>query len=313
MELSIIIGIASACREDKRQRDPVEIVRMLYDAGFRYMDYVFGEEKNDDFTLRGDDWQHTIDRVADLAAKLGITFTQSHLPFLKGGEGDEDPALKRPGYQEYFDEMMRRAYIASSMLGVKFATAHPLWSVTNQADRDYQLRRNRNYYDPFVDLGIKLGVGTAFENMRPYSPGWKYPERFSQNVDDLITLVDSYADPMVGTCWDTGHAVAAGLNQRQAINRMGSRLKNLHINDSEYGMRDEHLLPFMSRVNWSDVIEGLIDVNYGGVLNYEVGKVAKNAPADFQPTVLKAVYENGMALVDLYEKALAERSKEVAR
>jgi len=232
---------------------------------------------------------------------------------MKGGFPDGDPSFKRPGFAEYFDEMMHRAYIASSMLGVKYATAHPLWSVTSYEDRDNQIRINREYYDRFVELGIKLGVGTAFENMRPYSPDWKYPERFSQNVDDLIRLVDSYADPMVGTCWDTGHAIAAKQNQRRAINKMGGRLKNLHINDSDYGMRDEHLLPFMSKGNWVDVIEGLIDVNYAGVLNYEVGKVAKNAPADFQPTVLKSVYANGMALVDMYEKALADRTKEVVR
>lgn len=313
MELSIIIGIVSACRESKRQRDPVEMIKMLHDAGFRYMDYVFGEEKNDDFTLRGDDWQHTIDRVADTAAKLGITFTQSHLPYMRGADQTEDPSFKKSGYAEYFDEMMSRTYIASSMLGVKYATAHPLSSPKNLADYDYQLRINHEYYDRFVEQGIKLGVGTAFENMRPGSPGWNHPYRFSQNVDDLICLVDSYHDPMVGTCWDTGHAIASKQNQRQAINKMGSRLKNLHINDSEYGMRDEHLLPFMSNVDWSDFIEGLIDVNYQGVMNYEVGKVAKNAPADFQPRVLRTVYANGMALVEMYEKALAARGKEGER
>ncbi len=313
MELSIIIGIASVCRESKKQRDPVEMITMLHEAGFRHMDYVFGEEKNEDFTLRGDDWQHTIDRVADTAAKLGITFTQSHLPYIKGADQTEDPSYKNPGYAEYFDEMMRRAYIASSMLGVKYATAHPLSAVENLADADRHLQINHEYYDRFVEQGIKLGVGTAFENMRPGSPGWKHPYRFAQNVDDLILLADSYHDPMVGTCWDTGHAIAAKQNQRQAINKMGYRLRNLHINDSEYGMRDEHLLPFMSKVDWADFIEGLIDVNYQGVLNYEVGKVAKNAPADFQPRIFKTVYANGMALLEMYGKALADREKEGAR
>lgn len=311
MKISILMGIALTCRESRALRDPVEAITMLRDAGYDTMDFTFGEEKNPDFILRADDWQQKVDRVADAAARLGITFAQSHLPYPKGQDITDDPAFKKPGYREYFDECMRRAYIASGMLGVKYATAHPLSSPADFADMDRQLRYNREYYDRFVELGIEHGVGTAFENMRPNCPGWKHAYRYAQNIDDVITLVDSYNDSMVGICWDTGHGNASMQGQRQAINRIGKRLRNLHINDNEYGMRDEHLLPYMGTIDWDDFVEGLVDVDYQGVLNYEVGKFAKTAPAALQPALFETAYGNGQVLLGMYEDAKQRRVKEV--
>ena len=308
MKISLLMGINRTCRESKVFRDPVDSMRELHEIGYDTLDFPFDGLQNEGYILKGDDWQARVDRLANEAAKLGVTFAQCHLPFPKGPGWAEDKDFRKPGYREYFDECVRRTYIAASMLGVKYATAHPLSDTAMLADMDHQLQINHDYYDPFIELGISQGVGTAYENMRCKMPDLPWPYRFCCNVDDQIALIDSYNDTMVGACWDTGHGNAQMQNQRVALNRLSYRLRNLHINDNEYGMRDEHLIPFMGTVDWQDFVEGLVDIDYHGVLNYEVGNFCKGAPKELQRIMLQTVYENANLLLQMYNEAKACRA-----
>ncbi len=308
MKVSILMGINCTCRESKLFRDPVECMKELHELGYDAMDVPLDGIMNANYMLAGDDWQQQVERLANEAAKLGVTFPQCHLPYTKGPGPETDPKFANPGHREYFDECMRRSYLAASMLGVKYATAHPLSDTAMLCDMEHQLKINREYYDSYVELGIAHGVGTAFENMRCNSPQWTWPYRYGCHVDDLITLIDSYNDSMVGACWDTGHANAQKQNQRLSINRLGHRLRNLHINDNDYGMRDEHLIPFLGTVDWEDFVEGLVDINFQGVLNYEVGAFCNNTPRELQKIMLRTVYDNAMLLKGMYDTARANRA-----
>lgn len=312
MKISLLMGINRVSRENKVFRDSVESMKELHEIGYDTFDYPFDGVTNAGYILAGEDWQAKVERLANEAAKLGVTFAQCHLPFPKGPGWAEDKNFRQAGYREHFDECMRRAYIAAGILGVKYATAHPLSDTAMLCDMEHQLRINHEYYDKYIELGAAHGVGTAYENMRVKLPGLPWPYRYCCNVDELVTLVDSYNDPVVGACWDTGHGNAQRQDQRKSVNKLGKRLRNLHINDNEYGMRDEHLIPFMGTVNWQDFVEGLVDVDYQGVLNYEVGNFCKGAPRDLQPIMLQTVYENGMLLKRMFDEAKARRAGEEA-
>lgn len=303
MKLSILTGIIQVSRDFDGLRDLREVLQVLHDVGYDTVDVGFVEPDHPDFIFRGDDWEKKIEALGNTAAKLGMTIAQSHLPTPKGACFELDPNWKKSGYPAYFDQCMERAYLASGMLGVPYGTVHPLTYLDTMTEPWETMERNHRYYDRFVELGIRCHVGTAIENMRPDSPKWPFPARYCQNYRELIELVDSFHDPMVGICWDTGHANHSQCNQVEALRAIGGRLKNLHINDNHYGMRDEHLLPFMGTVDWDHVIPVLAEIGYQGVLNYEVGKVARSAPRELQVEILKTVYANGNQLLRIYQQA----------
>lgn len=305
MKLSILTGILDTGPETEGMRDPEVVLRTFREIGYDTVDLSFTAVTNPDYLLRNDNWKDQIYRLGNTAAMLGLEIRQCHLPFVKACMVERDPHFKKPGHPEYFMEMFRRAYEASAMLGIPFGTVHPMTKHPGDPF-EVQLAYNHAFYDPLVEWGIKYGVGTAFENMRPDSPDWSFASRFCQDHRDLIALVDSFNDPMVGICWDTGHANQAGLDQASALRAVGSRLKNLHLNDNHFGTRDQHLLPFMGSVDWKGVLTALVEIDYQGVLNYEVGNMIKLAPWDLQMIMMPYIYKNGCQLLELYEKIKAE-------
>ena len=306
MELSTTTGIYQLSGNTESLRDMNEVLRVLREIGYNTIDLSFCFHNKPDYLLRDDDWERKIDQVGETAAKLGITFYQSHLPFVKGCSTAVDPCFRKPDYQEYFDECTRRAYMASGRLGVRWAVAHPLTFPQYNFENKVTLEANRAYNDKFVELGMRYGTGTAFENMLP-SLDRSMPFRYCQHYEQLIELVDSYADPQVGVCWDTGHANQMKLDQPRALRTIGSRLKTLHINDNHYGNRDEHLLPYMGTIDWDGVLDALVDIGYEGSMNYETGKVTIEAYGDIQLELVKMVYRNGEYLMKRYEQALQKR------
>ena len=123
---------------------------------------------------------------------------------------------------------------------------------------------------------------------------------------DLIEFVDSFADPMVGICWDTGHANQNGFDQYRALTAVEHRLKALHLHDNHYGNKDEHLLPYMGEVKWEDVIRALVDIGYEGTMNYESAKACTRANGEAQMQLIRLSYANACYLRDLYEQELAK-------
>ena len=252
--------------------------------------------------MREDDWQQRIDRIANLSAKLGVTFSQSHLPYVTDTQFDADRNFQKPGYMEYFKECMRRAYISSGMLGVRYATLHPLSFQEYNYEEEITLQKNHEFFDEFIELGIKHNVGTAYENMLPPLDS-RFPDRYCTHYDQLIRLVDSYHDPMVAVCWDTGHANIRGLDQVKALHKLGHRVKNLHINDNHRCNRDEHLQPFMGYIDWFKVIPALAEIGYDGDMTYETNQVGIKARDELQDAFMRLTYENGCYLVKIFEEA----------
>lgn len=302
MQPSTTLGVCLRSCGNPNLNDYEETVQRLYNAGYRVLDFPFLLQNYSNYILREDDWQKRIDRMANQAAKLGITYSQSHLPYVTDTQFNADGNFAKPGYMEYFKECMRRSYIASGMLGVKYATLHPLSFQEYNYEEEPTLKGNHEFFDEFIELGIKHNVGTAYENMLP-SLDRHFPDRYCTHYDQLIRLVDSYNDPMVAICWDTGHANLMGFDQARAIRKMGSRIKNLHINDNHYGKRDEHLQPFMGMINWDSVIGALAEVGYDGDLTYETNQVGIKARGELQDAFMRLTYENGCYLLKMFEEA----------
>lgn len=282
-----------------------EVIRLLHEAGFETLDFSLAyTDRSEEFFLARDDWQQEVDRIADTAAKYGMVFSQVHLPFHKKGWPGMDPNFSNPGYAELFEECTRRAYIAGGMVGAPWAVAHCLNPIGIGFDRKKAAEINHEHYDKYVELGIKNGIGTAFENMIQGTPQGQH-FRYSSHPDDLIDYVDSYNDPMVGICWDFGHAYESGLEQPVSLRKVGKRLKCVHVDDN-FQVKDVHIIPFCGQIDWMGIIPVLAEIGYEGDLSLEVGPTAKRAPRDLQPVIAKFACDICRYLCGVYDKAKQE-------
>lgn len=309
MKVSAATGLYERRGDSPIHRDLNEAITVLHEIGYEAFDLALSAPNRENFILRGDDWEKKIDRLGNTAAKLGVTFCQSHLPFVPGCSMAVCPDFQKPGYREYFFECTRRAYHASHMLNIPWTVLHPVTFPECNYENKAMLEQNHVLFDQYIELGIKLGVGTAIENLLPPLDR-KLATIYCQHYDQLIELVDSFADPLVGICWDTGHANQMQLDQRRALNVIGQRLKVLHINDNHKGFRDEHLLPYMGDVDWESFLEGLVDIGYDGDLSYESGNVSANSFGELQLQYVKMAYDNGCYLRQRFEELRRRRQAE---
>lgn len=301
MEVSAATGMYQRRGDSPLHRELPEVLEAMTQVGFSCFDLSFSSVDQPNFLLRGDDWERKVAALGETAARLGAVFPQSHLPFVPGCSAARWEAFRSETYREQFLEYIRRGYHASRMLNIPWAVIHPLTCPEHNYERKATFEENHRFYDRFVELGIRLGVGTAIENM-PASVNRKLGQVYCQHYDELMELVDSFESPLVGICWDTGHAHVSGLNQQRSLEVMGSRVKVLHIHDNHTGAGDEHLLPYMGDVDWDSVLRGLAHIGYTGTLNYESGNTSARAFGRLQLEYMKMTLANGRYLADRYEE-----------
>lgn len=276
-----------------------ESIRTLAEVGYRVLDINFRFIKFEEFFLARDDWERELDVIGNVAARYGVDFSQSHIPYYHP-INEVDPYLSDPELHAWFERMCVRAYQASATLGVKWAVAHPFTAVEANCEREASIQKNLSYFAPYVDLVNQLGIGLAIENMSDFQ-GSVIRRRFAATYEDLITLVDAFHDESVGICWDFGHANIMGYDQASALTRIGHRLKATHVNDN-FGVSDTHNLPFMGTVKWEDVMQALVAIGYEGDFTYEIHGMADRLPAALKPSALRYSYEVGQYLLGLANK-----------
>lgn len=300
MRISAATGMYQRRGDNPVHRELDEVITVLHEVGYDCFDLSFSSLDQPNFILRGDDWQEKVEALGNTAAKLGVTFPQSHLPYVPGCCLSRWEAFRSEEFRQRFFEYIRRAYHANKMLGIPWTVLHPLTCPEYNYERKATQEENHRLFDRFVELGVKLGVGTAIENM-PASVERSLGQVYCQHYEELIELTDSFREPLVGICWDTGHANVARLEQRRALNAIGSRLKVLHINDNHTRGWDEHLLPYIGDVDWDSVLRGLVEIDYDGTLNYETGNTSANASGWLQLEYMKLAYQNGKYLAERFE------------
>lgn len=292
---------------DQKKLTVVETITRLHGAGFETIDLGLYDIEAEDCLLFDENWERKVDELGELAAKLGVEFSQLHIPFHRNSAPERDKRFQNPEFQTRFEEGIRRAYLAGGRLGIPWAVAHPLTPMDCAGDVNACEKRNHEYYDRFVELGIKHGVGTAFENMiRNLHIPTGMKVRYCADYEELIGFVDSFADPMVQICWDTGHANIAGLNQCEALSAVGKRLKVVHLNDN-FAVGDHHLAPFVATIDWQGVMRTMAESGYEGVMNLEIPGYLKAATREVQDALLTSAYASAEQLCKLFEEAAGKQ------
>lgn len=293
MRLGTSTGLFSPRPDSQPQKLLLSQLEQCVEAGFRVIDVSFCNAvrpaKKDE--IADPDWERYVDALGRRGEELGVDFSQCHLPynpdlFMYGRQPDED-------YVAMFRAMTERSIIAAGRLGVKWAVAHPLTdNVHAEWDNAVNRQTNLDFYAPFVELAEKHHVGIALENMAEFSLE-KARRRYCCSPEELIDLVDAFASPSVGICWDFGHANSVLRDQPAALRRVGSRLKATHVQDNRTNV-DSHLTPFIGgNMKWESIMPTLVEIGYAGDFVYEAHRFMQNMPDALRPAAAAFAYALG--------------------
>ncbi len=297
MKLSTTTAIYRDRPEGRAVIPIMDCVKRLHKVGYEDVDFNFCLMNQYDLELTGPGWQDWVKEMKEVLARLNMTASQAHTPFYNV----LDPSSVKD--VEHTEEMVRRSIMAAGELGVKATVIH---GGTHFFDNDYKkmVRDNVEYLKPHVELAARYGMNIAVENMfDKMDPvlGYRRP-RFLARVEEVLEVVDTLRQTYdnVGVCWDFGHANEMGWNQPQALKMIGDRLIALHVQDN-YGVKDDHLLPYHGTIQWEPVMKTLKDIGYEGVFAYETHKAAMRVPEQVLDALLAYSLELGKYLISLYD------------
>ena len=261
-------------------------------AGFEALDFNLTDYQNmaDPPFLgpKGDAW---VEHVRHTAESFGLSFTQMHAPIFRKFE--DTPECARG------EELSRESVRIAGLMGVPWVVWEP-GVAPGEDGEDYRrelFELNHGFFDPLVELGEKHDVGICLENcFDSAAQGQGCPRWVGAEPDELCALVDSFESDRVGVCWDIGHAQIQGLDQGVALRTVGSRVKMLHVQDND-GVADQHLLPFMGKVDWRAVTDALRETGYGGDFTYEAHNSFRTLPDRLMDSMLEYSARIGRALI----------------
>lgn len=277
MRLSTMTNLCYNPHEDGRTY--IHALRLAHEAGYRVMDFNMCALQRGETELAGEGWQPFVYEIADEAARLGIDFSQSHLPYPKASvrrKSNTDPGCER---NEFFIKMTERAIAVSAMLGVRWAVVHPVQRGIDVNPED-DLRYNHEIYDDYLETASKSGVGFAYENMCDVDGR----RRYGATAEDLNAIVASYNSSSAGICWDFGHAHRMLADQCPALRSVAHALRATHLDDN-LGKDDLHTLPYFGSIKWAEVMKVLREEGYEGDLTYELSAYRRMPEELMLPTV----------------------------
>ncbi|MBQ2881687.1 MAG: sugar phosphate isomerase/epimerase [Clostridia bacterium] len=236
------------CRTDE------ERVKELYRAGFRYIDFSM-YSFSPDCPYMQDGWREYVQKLKDLAESLGMQFVQAHS---QGG----NPLSDNPEHLDFLLKATIRSIEICEMLGIKNTVVHN-GSKTGLSKEEWFVQ-NKAFYEKLFPIMEKCGVNVLCENSCSINMGGNYFINTGKDMHEFIEFVDH---PRIHGCWDTGHANCEG-NQYDEIMAVGEELYAIHYNDN-HGSKDDHVAPFLGRLNHDEVINALIDVKFNGYFTLE--------------------------------------------
>lgn len=274
---------------------PEDAIRLIGEAGFRYVEFGLGHERN---YLEGrEDEGARIERIRRAAEEANVQIVQMH-----GRLFD----LCRPDCEEDV-EWAHRSLRRAGQLGVKWVVLHPGSDANVGSDPkalEWTRERNVEVFSAWLKTAEEAGTGIAIENMI----GGRVGGRFGVTTSDLLWLVDQLNSDRVGICWDTGHAELSRIDQRKSLRAVAHKLVALHIDDND-GVKDRHWAPGRGNVNWVEVMSTLHEIGFDGPFNYELPGESAVTPTAAKVEKMRYLLKLAQVLLDPAYVASAEESE----
>jgi sugar phosphate isomerase/epimerase len=235
----------------------LNFLKMLRSCGFDGVDLNFSSDFFRDEQL---------ETIVGNLKEAGLVCAQVHLPTygLFADSGEDDPDLEKK--IEFALSVMPR-------LGAKWGAIHARSAVESGFNTERAMQDNIRWLKRLLSIAQRYGVGIAVENL-PTFPDRPDAPFFSSRIEDQCQLIDAINHPLLGACWDFGHAHLniqhKDKTQQELLMTLGKRLKIVHAH-SNYATRDSHLPPAIGSVDWEDALTGLKKIDYDGFFSLECG------------------------------------------
>jgi sugar phosphate isomerase/epimerase len=129
-------------------------------------------------------------------------------------------------------------------------------------------RWQRDYAAGFVEgiaaLEATTGLAFAVENMYP----WRARSR--RGVEMYLPGWDPSEEDYANTTVDLSHAAIAGSDPIAMAERLGDRLRHLHLTDGRGSAKDEHLVPGRGVMGAAELLRRLAHRDFGGHVVLEI-------------------------------------------
>ena len=271
----------------------METLKMHLDAGFDAIDVSFHTKDSVLYAL--EDPTSLLKEMRSYVESRGAVFNQAHARF-PGVRQDNTPETLE--YNEKTPKDIIKSIRMCEILGVPQIVIHPI--AFFGASKEENLAKNIEHYRPFVHVAKECGVRVLVENMWGYHRDLKgrIVENVCSNGRELAYYHDAFVDAFdakdnVGVLVDVGHTGLVGLCADDMIREVGGdRLWGIHLHDNDF-YSDEHQVPFLSKMNFEEIIKALIEVKYKGDVTFEVGKIYRGFPNELLGSVNRFMFEVG--------------------
>ncbi|MDR1550471.1 MAG: sugar phosphate isomerase/epimerase [Hungatella sp.] len=271
------------CEQHNAPDIPMEqSIRTCAAAGYTALDFGFVEFAKRPGRLSGNNWKEEILQYKKLADNLQVRFVQAHATLYDFCNPSADASR--------LEEMMRHSIEGAALLGASWIVVHPCTRIERGKMARDTHRMNVRFFQELAGYAKQFGVGIAIENM--WGKTSEGVRRYAIDVKELIELVDTVDRPNVGACWDTEHGSIEDLDQARAIRLLGDRLKSLHISD-ESGPQHVHILPYMGRIAWLEILQALADIRYENPFTFEIQHYLPGVPFPLVPSAMRLSAEVG--------------------
>ncbi len=287
--------LATTTSDLDRVADLPTAIRAMAAAGFRHIDLSLYTIDRSPSPFMSDDWEAYTDELFALAEDLHVDFVQCHTP------GSFNPFSEG----ETFDRLCAatiRSLEVSARLGIPHAVIHTGWAPG--MTRAECFARNQAFLSRFFSTMERTGVFLLTENSTRINMGDQY---HFYDGETMATFLDEMDHPLLGACWDVGHAHLEGHNAPD-IQALGPRLRALHIHDNRSGS-DEHLLPFAGHINMDEVLTALSSVGYSGYFTFECDSLFSPASARRPADVPARLAGPSFSMMVAAERLICETGK----
>ena len=185
--------------------------------------------------------------VLQLAEHHGIPISAVHAPTLL--------LTQRVWGTEPWGKLERSAEMAHGV-GADVVVVHPPFR--------WQKEYARDFVDGIAALENSTGIKFAVENMYP----WRATKR--RGAEMYLPGWDPSEEPYANTTIDLSHAAIAHSDVIEMAERLGDRLRHVHLTDGSGSAKDEHLVPGRGAMGAAAFLRHLVKVGFDGEIVVEI-------------------------------------------
>lgn len=270
--------------------DEMSVVLMAK-AGFDAVDYTFNEMYQRENVWNTSKWEGYAEKLNVVAKENGVFFNQAHAPFLFDWE-------KEGELEKWIIPTVKHSFQCAAALHIPVIVVHPIHHIKYKGNEKYLWDWNMEYYKELIPSAKEAGVKIALENMlQPDEERGCIVPDFFASPKEYLDFYDELASDQIVACVDVGHSGPTGEDPTVLLRTLGHRVKALHVHDNCF-RNDDHLLPFMGKMDWESITEALADIGYSGDFTFEVTNFLKHYyPEALIGSALKLEHDVGRYLI----------------